>query len=139
MAVEWGKQLETGIPSLDNEHKDIIACINSFFAKCDEGGGVGEIIDLFASLDNYTKKHFSYEENLQRINNYPGLEEQQRQHAIFLADLGEMKRTLEASGSTVKLTLTTKGRLIRWLSHHINSLDKEFIDFLNSKKSTTAS
>jgi hemerythrin len=134
MAVEWGKQFETGIPSLDTEHQDIIACINSFFAKCDEGGGIGEITDLFISLDNYTRKHFSYEENLQKYNNYPGLAEQQKQHAQFLADLGELKKTLETTGPTRLLTMTTKGKLIRWLNHHINSLDKEFIDFLKNKQ-----
>lgn len=134
MAVEWDQQLETGIPSLDNEHKDIISCINNFFAKCDEGGGVGEIMDLYNALDGYTKRHFGYEENLQRINNYPGLAEQQKQHAQFLADLTAMKTSLEENGSSIKLTVTTKGRLIRWLNHHINTFDREFISFLNAKK-----
>lgn len=129
--------METGIPSLDNEHKDIISCINSFFAKCDAGAGVGEILDLYNALDSYTKKHFSYEENLQRINSYPGLAEQQKQHSLFLADLAEMKQSLDENGSSIKLTVTTKGRLIRWLNHHINTLDKEFISFLNAKKSNS--
>jgi hemerythrin-like metal-binding protein len=132
--VEWGKQLETGIPPLDNEHKDIITCINHFFDACDAGGGVDEISQLYAKLDNYTKKHFSYEENLQRINKYPGLEVQQQQHAQFLAELSELKNELDTSGSTRKLTVMTKGKLIRWLNHHINSLDKEFIDFLKTKQ-----
>jgi hemerythrin-like metal-binding protein len=134
MAVEWGKQLETGIPSLDTEHQDIIQCINAFFDKCDEGGGVDEIDELYDSLDGYTKRHFSYEENLQKYNNYPGLKEQQNQHALFLAELGELKETLAASGPSRKLTITTKGKLIRWLNHHINSLDREFVDFLKTKQ-----
>jgi hemerythrin-like metal-binding protein len=131
---EWKKELETGIPALDIQHQGIFDCINSFLQKCDEGGGGDEIIALLDSLDSYTRKHFSYEENLQRYNKYPGLEVQQKQHALFLAELAELKKTLEISGPTGELTLITKGTLIRWLSHHIKSMDKNFVEYLNAKK-----
>jgi hemerythrin-like metal-binding protein len=134
MAVEWGKPLETGILSLDTEHQDIILSINAFFEKCDEGGGVEELTGLYELLDGYTKRHFSYEENLQKYNNYPGLKEQQSQHALFLAELAELKNVLATSGPSKKLSITTKGKLIRWLNHHINSLDREFVDFLKTKQ-----
>lgn len=134
MALEWGRQFETGIPALDAEHQDIIQCINAFFDTCDAGGGVEELAALFDSLDSYTKKHFSYEESLQKYNNYKGLAEQQRQHAIFLADLAELKEVFVINGPSRKLSITTKGKLIRWLNNHINSLDREFIDFLKTKQ-----
>jgi hemerythrin-like metal-binding protein len=132
---EWKKELETGIPALDSHHEGIFDCINNFFQKCDEGGGAEGVIDLFNSLDSYTRKHFSYEEKLQSYNNYPGLAEQQKQHAIFLADLAELKRILETTGPTKELTLNIKGKLIRWFSHHIKSIDKDFVDFLKAKQS----
>jgi len=135
MKFEWNKELETGIPALDSHHQGIFDCINSFFQKCDEGGEVEEIVVLFDSLDSYTKKHFSYEENLQRYNNYPGLAEQQKQHALFLAELAELRRTLETTGPTRELSLIAKGKLIRWFSHHIKSIDKGFVDFLKAKQS----
>lgn len=97
-------------------------------------GGVDEISELYDSLDGYMKRHFSYEEHLQKYNKYPGLAEQQKQHAMFLAELAEMKDTLAASGPSRKLTISTKGKLIRWLNHHINTLDREFIDFLKAKQ-----
>ena len=135
MNFDWSKELETGIPALDSHHQGIFDCINKFFKKCDEGGGTEEIILLFNSLESYTKKHFSYEENLQKYNNYPGLDEQLKQHALFLAELTELKGILETTGPTRELTLITKGKLIRWISHHIKRLDKEFVDFLKTKQS----
>jgi hemerythrin-like metal-binding protein len=132
---EWKKELETGIPALDTHHQGIFDCINSFLQKCEEGGGAEEVIALLDSLDSYSRKHFTYEESLQTYNKYPGLADQQKQHALFLADLAELRKTLETTGPTSELTLITKGKLIRWLSHHIKSMDKEFVDFLNAKKS----
>ena len=134
MHFEWKKELETGVPALDSHHQGIFYCINDFFQKCDKGGGTEEISVLFDLLDSYTRKHFHYEETLQKFNDYPGLDEQQKQHALFLADLAELKRSLEINGPTKELNLITKGKLIRWLSHHIKSLDKEFVDFLKAKR-----
>ena len=133
MHFEWKKELETGIPALDSHHQGIFNCINNFFQKCDEGGAAEEVIELLETLDSYTRKHFSYEENLQRYNNYPGLAEQEKQHALFLAELAELKKFLETTGPTRELTLSIKGKLIRWLSYHIIGLDKEFVSFLKAK------
>jgi hemerythrin len=134
MKFEWNKELETGIPALDLQHHGIFDRIANFFQKCDEGEAEKEIIVLFDFLDSYTKKHFIYEENLQKYNNYPGLAEQQEQHASFLAELAEFRRTLETAGPTRELSLSIKGKLIRWLNHHIKNMDKQFVDFLKAKQ-----
>jgi hemerythrin len=81
--------------------------------KCDAGGESEEVIGLFNLQDSYTRKHFSYEENLQKYNNYHGLGEQQKQHTLFLAEQAELNKTLEENGLSKKLTLITKGKLIR--------------------------
>ena len=133
MRFKWGPELATNIPALDEHHEGIFDCINDFFRKCDEDGGTKEVIALLDALDRYARKHFSYEEALQRMNKYAGLEDQQEQHAAFLADLAELKNILETSGPTRELTVVAKGKLIRWLSHHIKTRDKEFVDFLNNR------
>jgi hemerythrin len=133
MRFKWGKDLVTHIPALDDHHKGIFDAINKFCDRCDEDGGTEEVIELLDTLDRYTRKHFAYEEGLQRINNYPGLLEQQEHHASFLADLAELKRTLESTGPTRQLAVVAKGKLIRWLSGHIKTLDKDFVDFLSIK------
>ena len=135
MRFIWGKELETRIPALDEHHQGIFRCINDFFQKCDEDGGTKEVIALLDTLDCYTRKHFSYEESLQKMNDYPGLERQQEQHGAFLTDISVLKNTLETTGPTRELTVIAKGKLIRWLSHHIKSLDKEFVDYLKAKQS----
>lgn len=133
MRFKWGPELITNIPALDDHHQGIFNCIDDFFQKCDEEGGTKEVIGLLDTLDSYTKKHFKYEEGLQRMNNYPGLGVQQEQHASFLVDLAELRNAVETNGPTRELTMLAKGKLIRWFSNHIKSLDKEFVDFLNGR------
>jgi len=133
MRFKWGAELVTSIPALDDHHKGIFDYINSFCDKCDEDGGTEEVMALLDTLDKYARKHFSYEEGLQKINNYAGLADQQEQHALFLADLAELKTTLETTGPTKQLALMAKGKLIRWLSNHIKGRDKDFVDYLNAR------
>ena len=133
MRFKWGPQLETNIPALDDHHRGIFDCINNFCDRCDHDGGTEEVVTLLDTLDRYARKHFAYEEGLQRINKYPGLAVQQEAHASFLADLTHLKETLESTGPTRQLAVATKGKLIRWLSQHIKTLDKEFVDYLCDK------
>lgn len=131
MAVKWSADLVTNIPALDEHHQGIFDCINNFCERCDQDGGTSELVALLDLLDRYTRKHFSYEEALQRMNNYPGLPVQQEQHASFLADVAELKRAVEADGPSRRLAATARAKLVRWLFHHIKTVDREFVDFLN--------
>ncbi len=131
MQFKWEPDLTTNIPALDDHHQGIFKSVNDFCQKCDEDGGPEEIMALLQVLDNYTRKHFAYEEGLQKINGFPGIGVQQEQHAYFLAELAGLKCTLETTGPSRQLAVLTKGKLIRWLSHHIKTLDKEFVDYLN--------
>src|SRR5690242_1873169 len=116
MNFEWEKVLETGIPALDAHHQGIFGCINEFFQKCSEGAAQDEVMALIDSLDNYSRQHFTYEERLQDMNNYEGLAEQKTQHALFLADVADLRKKLEVDGASSELALIAKGKLIRWFS-----------------------
>jgi len=131
---KWKKELETGIDALDEQHRGIFTLANNFFQKCTEGGESEDLVALLDLLDDYAKKHFSYEEKLQMYNKYPEIGKQQSQHAKFLENLAELKAIYAASGPTRELALMTKGRLIRWLAQHIKNHDKEFVDFLKTKE-----
>lgn len=133
MELKWKKELETGIEALDEQHRGIFTLANNFIHKCNEVEGKEDLVALLDLLDSYAKKHFSYEEKLQTYNKYPGIGEQQSQHAQFLENLAELRSIYMASGPTRGLALMTKGRLIRWLTQHIKNHDKEFVDFLKTK------
>ena len=133
MHFAWKNELETGITILDRQHKEIYDCINTFFQKCDEGADAEMLDNLFNSLYDYTSKHFGYEENMQKYCKYPGIDEQQKQHALFLADLNELRIFVNDNGPSREVTLRIKGNLIRWFNRHINLLDKEFVSFFNKQ------
>ena len=135
MNFEWKKELATGIESLDSHHQGIFSRANTFLQKCEDGAGMAEISELLDDLEKYTKMHFSYEERLQQINNFSGLKNQQASHALFLNDISELRTALEINGPTKELVLLTKGKLIRWLTQHIGTMDKEFSVFVKQRQS----
>jgi len=135
MSFEWQRELESGIPALDFQHQKIFETIYAFSEKCECGSSPEEIFDLFESIDTFSKKHFSYEENLQQFNSYPGLSNQQNHHNLFLKDLDELKKQLTEDGPTKEIAIAAKDRLVRWWMLHIKNLDRKFIDFLNEKQS----
>ena len=136
MALEWDKQVETGIPALDSQHQGILECINAFSEKCASGSATTEeVLKLVEFMDSYARKHFSYEESLQQYNQYPGLNAQKEQHKVFLDEVAELKNTLELSGPTKDLAIMMKGKLIRWFIQHIKHMDARFSEFLKNKTS----
>lgn len=133
MHFAWKNELVSGVSALDKQHKLIFECINEYFKKCDAGAEAEELELLFRSLDNYTREHFCYEENMQKYSKYPGIEEQQKQHALFLVELLELKTMVDSEGPSREVTLKLKGNLIRWFTRHINILDREFVKYFNKK------
>lgn len=132
MTLEWQKEFNSGIPALDFQHQIIFETIGSFFKEFEAGANPEELEDIFASLDVYAQKHFSYEENLQQINHFPGLKSQQDHHMLFLSEMKELKRMLKADELRQKqLAVALKGRLMYWWILHIKDMDQEFVEFLN--------
>jgi hemerythrin len=130
MTIEWQEELATGIEHVDAQHKEIFARFAAFSAACTTVCAKEELTNLIDFLENYTRNHFSDEETSMRESGYPGLSMQQENHAEFLDDIAELKRTINDKEPDMALILEMKRLLIRWLIHHIKHLDMAFADFL---------
>ena len=71
MFMEWSNNLATGVPEIDNQHKEIINRVNSLSAACSEGKGKEEVLRVLLFLEEYIKEHFAAEERLQLRHAYP--------------------------------------------------------------------
>jgi len=123
MRYEWSSLLETGHETIDSQHKEIFAAVNSFAEACENGKGKEEIEKTLAFLVEYTKKHFQDEENIQREYNFPDYERHRRAHLDFFKKVHWLVGRYQVEGPTEALLreiLTTVGD---WLLHHIKSDD----------------
>lgn len=83
MAYTFTKDLETGNPLIDSEHRQLIDAVNNLLAACSTGKGRAELANTAKFLQDYTAKHFGDEEKLQLQNQYPDYVNHRRYHEEF--------------------------------------------------------
>ena len=135
MAITWLNVYNTHISTVDQQHKKLVEIINNLErvkGKEDEEKIIGEI---FYQLVDYTKYHFSYEENLMSSSHYPKLNEHFAQHKEFINQIVEMLETLKTGN--LKLGEKLISILKDWLIQHILGSDKEFGMYYKISMSST--
>ncbi|MCM1183210.1 MAG: bacteriohemerythrin [Roseburia sp.] len=85
-----------------------------------------QLVGLISELINYTRTHFTHEEEFQRSINYPQLEAHAAQHRQFEDSLAEididaLENDLEGQNEAVEKLLEF---LVNWLVNHIRNVDK---------------
>lgn len=117
----------TGIEIIDEEHKElfrIIEEVHEVIADDARGDKYDEIVRLLEELRNYTKSHFSDEEEYMESIQYEGLEAQKVAHELFVSRLDEMD--LEEIDIHQEETLEELiAFLLEWLVTHILQMDKK--------------
>ena len=133
MAYQLTKDLETGNALIDREHRELIDAINALLDSCSKGQGRNELEKTAQFLQNYTSKHFSDEEQLQRQNNYPDYVQHKRYHEAFKKTVADIVSRLSVNGPTVALVGEINSALAGWLINHIKKEDKKLAAYLSQK------
>lgn len=130
MYLTWDSSLSVGIDSIDNQHKELLNCIEQLLISIEDGKSNDEVIKTLDFLEEYVVKHFNEEEEIQNKTNYPLLDIQHIQHENFKSDLKEFRRVFETHGVSTVLALNIQQNLVDWVKNHIMNLDKDLGDFL---------
>lgn len=125
----------TGITLVDDEHAhlfEIIRETNDLIHEEFLHDKYDEIMHLLAELRDYTKQHFSDEEELMKQIDYPGLDAQVRAHTAFVdrlvhLDLSELD---EMDNNQQEYLLNLIHFLLDWLSNHILGADKKIGEYI---------
>ncbi|MBI5890121.1 MAG: bacteriohemerythrin [Nitrosomonadales bacterium] len=122
--LEWSRELEFGIPVIDNQHKRIVAFINELNDAC-QTGNAAETQHVMEGLLNYTVTHFEFEEDLQEKSGYPFLKAHRRIHEIFMKKVAAIReRSQQGEDIAPELLSLLKG----WLANHIKSEDRDYVE-----------
>ncbi len=122
----------TGIPEIDEQHRELFSRIDGFFMACMEGREHEQLEGLFAFLDKYVNAHFEVEEKLQRDSNYSGYEDHKRQHSEYRDKIKEIQIAFEECGLSEFVLQQLNHVLIDWLLLHIGKVDHAFAVHLRS-------
>ena len=123
--IEWTPDLSTGVPKLDEQHKEIFQWLAELEnATVEERTLFG--VYVVTRLKHYMREHFAAEEALMRAADYPDLEQHIAQHAEFRAILEELQ--LKSIGEDI--SLDTVRFLNHWLCNHIARTDMAYVPYL---------
>jgi len=129
--IQWKPEFSVQIPSIDNQHRSLVAIIGHLQMAMLEGRTKQVIEPLFKAMNQYTKFHFEYEEQLMAENGYADLAGHRREHARLVEQLEQLESkyvhgALQAGAPLMQF-------LRNWLFEHICAHDKEYSAYLREK------
>lgn len=134
MGITWSESLAIGVEEIDEQHRQLIARFDRLLRACETGKGVEELKPLIGFLDDYVIKHFGDEEHLQRLHSYPGYSAHKLEHNSFVDRLHTLKEEVELDGVALHHVVETNHLLLKWLIHHISTVDVQLGRFLNNSR-----
>jgi hemerythrin len=124
MGIIWKKEFRIGVQEIDAQHQELFTRLDRFAGAIEQGEGGSQLTALLKFLDDYTRRHFMAEENLQRHFKYPHLEMHAAEHRKFLKKLEGLAERLAQGEATDGLVRLTREVLQQWLIQHICQVDK---------------
>ena len=131
--IKYTEDLETKIPKIDMQHKELFKRINDVIALGVKSVSKEETDKTFKLLEEYIDTHFRDEEELQRVSGYDKIEWHKGQHKMFADAYKVLKNEYYKNGPSAAFTLQLSKSIIDWIVKHIKEVDVELGRFLNAK------
>jgi hemerythrin len=125
----WNKNLETGVPTIDVQHKELFRQIDIL----SDNSNKDRFPQTVKFLGEYVKKHFFDEQMLHVKATYPKAEQHKKMHVDFAAAFDKMRKEYEEDSANLTILHKINKTVFEWLKSHIMVHDKEFAAFYNSK------
>lgn len=129
--VEWSDSLSVGIDSIDADHKRLLGMINQLQTAAHYHTDDELIEKTLNELVDYTKYHFSREEEIMQANAYPDFDQHKQQHVAMVNEVAKFieEYRIDKTRTIDNVTLYLK----TWLINHIKGSDQEYAPFLKQK------
>ncbi len=129
--IDWSDELEVGIQTIDEEHRQLVQIINDLHVAMLEHRDKAFMSRVFAELVERTKAHFATEEALFQEHGYPAEASHRDEHRHLAERVIELREEFDAGNTAVTLEVM---RFLRdWLIKHIVTADREFCPFFAAR------
>lgn len=132
--ITWNdEQMSVGLDSIDTQHKELVRIINSFANALDNNKEQEILSDTIEELIDYTKYHFSLEEDYFEKFDFDEKDLHKKEHAYFINYLFDLKGSLDLNAnqgetSNASQSLDILKHLIEWFVAHISGKDRKYIE-----------
>ncbi|MDR2393402.1 MAG: bacteriohemerythrin [Treponema sp.] len=132
--VVWEERYSVGIPSIDEQHKELLIITNKLYDACHEGEEAARAYfkEAIKSAVEYVQFHFTSEERLMERVNFPELATHKVQHSNFVKQVLEEVKNFEHGKSFVPNAFV---RFLRdWVLTHIAMSDIKYAEYIKTLK-----
>lgn len=134
MSFAWTPDLATGSSFIDNQHKKLFAAADALFSACQLGKEKQEVEETMRFLLEYTDKHFTDEEALQKQYAYPEYPAHKQIHDEFKKTARELAEKLYRDGPSDELISEVYITIGNWLISHIRGEDVKMAAHILAKE-----
>jgi len=115
-SIVWSDRLETGIPQIDDGHKNLVEALNELFAACFVGQGKATLSRLLDHFAGHIEQHFAEEELHLAQSGYEQLTTHIKEHENFLDKIATIRQNAEVED----LSHETLDFLYDWIVTHLD-------------------
>lgn len=134
--INWNDSYSIGVKEIDLHHQKIITLLNMLYEDFVNDSSKNRLEKIFEELVNYTKYHFSYEEELMKNYDYVNFEMHQIMHRQFCLRLDEMQKSFRLEKRNISFNLLTF--LNTWVLSHVLSTDSDMGQYISTKSNELA-
>ena len=130
-SLNWKKEYSVGVFEIDAEHKIFLKTIKKIYFAFESGLSGEMLIRLLEELYKYADFHFTSEENVMLMNQYPDYTNHKKQHDELIQTLSNTINffSIDEINQTQLMEF-----LIRWFKDHTTSIDLDLGIFLQNNK-----
>src|SRR3972149_5930869 len=122
MAIEWSRNLSTGVEWQDRHHKELFKRVNGLLDAMSVGMGKDELDRVFRFLDSYIVVHFDAEEQAMSKYDFPHAMGHLREHTGFIEAVAALRHEF-ATGATAGRVVKVQQLVVHQLINHIGGGD----------------
>lgn len=126
MTIQWNKELDTGVRSIDLQHRELFALVNELTTLHATGYDTEALNEVLPQFNTFIQFHFSEEETLMHMLVAEDDFEQQHlaQHREFTAHIARLQKSRTPHNDTA-IVKALVHYLHDWLPEHFTTTDRE--------------
>lgn len=127
MPIVWKNAMSVGHPLIDDEHKLLVCLINSCELALKVPNNDAMLLFVVRQLLEYTRNHFTAEENIMQARRYLKFDEHRKEHNRIIEEIKGVERLLSknmTAGEKIDMNQLGLPEMMRhWIIDHVLNFD----------------